>query len=73
MRPLIILGLVLLALGAFVVFRGVNYGSQRSVFKVGDFEASVEQKRPIPQWVGGVAIGAGVVLTLTGFLRRRDA
>jgi hypothetical protein len=70
MRPLAIVGIVLLALGAFILFRGATYKSKDEVLKVGDLKASVEQKHAIPTWVGGVAIVAGIVLLAAGAKRR---
>ena len=70
MRPLSLIGIVLLALGAFVVFRGASYSSREEVLKVGDVEASVESKKAVPTWVGGVAIVAGIVLLAAGMKRR---
>ena len=62
MRPLSLIGIVLLALGAFIIFRGASYKSRDEVLKVGDLKASVEEKHAVPTWVGGAAIVAGVVL-----------
>ncbi|MGH7510265.1 MAG: hypothetical protein ACREMZ_12465 [Gemmatimonadales bacterium] len=70
MRPLSLVGIVLLALGAFVVFRGATYSSNEEVLRVGDMRASVEEKKAIPTWVGGVAIVAGIVLLAAGMKRR---
>ena len=70
MRPLSLLGIVLLAIGAFIVFRGATYSSREEVLKVGDLKASVESKRPVPTWVGGVAIVAGIALVAAGMRRR---
>ncbi len=70
MRPLSLLGILLLALGAFIVFRGLTYKSRDEVLKVGDLKASVEEKRAIPTWVGGIAIVAGVVMLAAGMKRR---
>jgi hypothetical protein len=70
MRPLSLLGIVLLAIGAFIVFRGATYSSREEVLKVGDVKASVESKKTVPTWVGGIAIVAGIVL-LAGGMRRR--
>jgi hypothetical protein len=70
MRPLSLLGIVLLAIGAFIVFRGATYSSREEVLKVGDVKASVESKKAVPTWVGGIAIVAGIVL-LAGGMRRR--
>jgi uncharacterized membrane protein len=70
MRPLSMVGIVLLVLGAFIVFRGASYKSRDEVLRVGDLKASVEEKHAIPTWVGGVAIVAGLVLLAGGMKRR---
>ena len=70
MRPLSLIGIILLALGAFIIFRGASYKSRDEVLRVGDLKASVEEKRAVPTWVGGAAIVAGVVLLAAGMRRR---
>jgi hypothetical protein len=70
MRPATLVGLVLVAVGGFILFRGLSYTSDRSVFKVGDIEASLEQKRSVPAWAGGLAAAAGLVLIVAGSRRR---
>jgi MYXO-CTERM domain-containing protein len=40
------------------------------VFKVGDFQASVEEHRTVPPWIGGLVFAAGVVLLVGGSRRR---
>ena len=70
MRPQALIGIVLLVLGAFILFRGMSYSSRDEVLKVGDVKASVESKKAIPTWAGGVAIVAGIVLVAAGMKRR---
>jgi uncharacterized membrane protein (DUF441 family) len=70
MRPQALIGVILIVIGAFVVFRGVSYKSRDEVLKVGDVKASVEQKRAVPTWAGGAAIVAGIVLLAGGMKRR---
>jgi hypothetical protein len=70
MRPLSLVGIVLLALGAFILFRGLTYKSRDEVLKVGDLKASVEEQRAVPTWVGGVALVAGIALLAAGMKRR---
>ena len=70
MRPLSLVGILLLVLGAFVLFRGVSYKSKDEVLRVGDLKASVEEKHAVPTWVGGVAVIAGLVLIGAGMKRR---
>lgn len=70
MRGTLIVGSVLAALGAFILIKGVSYTREESVFKLGGIEAKVQQERHIPEWIGGVALGAGLVLVVTGFKKR---
>ena len=70
MRPLSLVGILLLALGAFILFQGMSYKSKDQVLKVGDLKASVTEKHAVPTWVGGLAIVAGVVLIAGGMKRR---
>jgi hypothetical protein len=67
------IGAVLLILGAFIGLRGLNYSTQRSVVKIGEFEAKVEEQRTVPVWVGGVVFFAGLGLIGYSLRRRGDA
>jgi hypothetical protein len=71
MRPLSLIGIVLLAVGAYLTFAGGRYTSREDVLKVGDVKVEADTKKAIPTWVGGVAIVAGVVLIAAGMKRRR--
>jgi len=62
MKPQLIVGILLVVLGAFIVFRGLSYGSQHSVIQVGDLKASIDAQRPVPTWIGGVALVGGALL-----------
>jgi hypothetical protein len=70
MRPLTIAGVALLVLGGFVLLRGLSFTSQKSVIKVGDFNASVEERREDPAWLGAVSVAGGIVLLMAGARRR---
>jgi len=70
MRPLTLAGLALLLVGGFVLFRGLSYTSQKSVLKVGDFQAMMEERQTVPPWIGAVAVVGGIVLLITGSRRR---
>ena len=52
MRPLSLVGIVLLAIGAFLVFRGARYSSKEEVLRVGDVKATVEEKKAVPPGLG---------------------
>lgn len=70
MKPVALAGLVIAVLGAVILFRGLSYKSDEAVLQVGDFKASVEARRPIPTWVGAVALVGGIVLLVSGTRRR---
>ena len=69
MRPLSIVGLLLVLLGGFILYRGLSYKSKNEVLRVGDLKASVEERHAVPAWVGGLAIVAGVVMLAGGMKR----
>jgi hypothetical protein len=71
MRPLPIVGVVLILLGGFVLVRGLSYTSKHDVLKVGSVEASVSEKRAVPAWAGGAAVVVGLVLVVAAASSRR--
>ena len=73
MKSQLIAGLLIAAVGAVIVFRGLNYGYQRSVIRVGEFQTSVDEQRAIPTWLGGVAIVGGLLLVGASARRRGRA
>ena len=70
MKVSLIAGLVLIAAGIFLILRPLHYASEQSVLKLGNLEAKVQQERTLPGWVGGVVLGAGVVLLGAGLVKR---
>lgn len=66
MRILILIGILLAGLGGWILFHGLSYSSSRSEMKVGTFQATLKEKKDVPQWVGGVAIVGGLVLIAAG-------
>lgn len=73
MKPTVIAGIVIAGLGAYVLVKGLSYGSQSNVLKVGDLQVSAEEQRMVPAWVGGLAVVGGLVLIGTGVGKRRGA
>lgn len=69
MRPTFIAGIVLLALGAFVLVRGASFTSREDVLKVGDVKVTADSRRSIPPWIGGAAMVLGVVVIVAGARR----
>lgn len=71
MKPLVIAGIVIAGLGAYVLLKGLTYRSQSNVLKVGDLQVTAEEHRLVPPWVGGVAVAGGLVLIGAGVRRQR--
>jgi drug/metabolite transporter (DMT)-like permease len=70
MKPLGILGVVLIIAGVIVLaLRGVNYTKDRDTVSVGPLSVSAEEKGFVSPAVGAVAVVAGLVLVAVG--RRR--
>ena len=70
MRALQISGAVLIVVGLWIIVRPPSYSREVNVFKLGDIEAKMQQEHLVPGWVGGLALGAGVVLLAVGLKRR---
>ncbi|MGE5144592.1 MAG: hypothetical protein ACM3OA_14265 [Acidobacteriota bacterium] len=70
MKPLVIAGIVIAGLGAYVLVKGLSYGSQSNVLKVGDVQVTAEERHMVPTWVGGVAVVGGLLLIGAGVGRR---
>ncbi len=69
MKPLTIVGIVLIALGVIALaYQGVTYTTKENVIEVGPLkiEATKEKTIPLPPVLGGVAVAAGVVLMIVG-------
>jgi uncharacterized membrane protein len=72
MRPLGIIGIVLIVLGAVVLaMRGISYTKERQEVAVGPVEVAAERKGFVPPAAGVVAIIVGLGLVVAG--RRRGS
>ncbi len=70
MKPLLLVGIVLIGLGAWVVSGRATIRSQQGVLELGEFRATMDQRRPVPAWIGVIAIVAGVGCLLSAGRRR---
>ena len=72
MRPAMIIGIVLIVLGAAgLVFQGVRYTTREKVVDFGGLQVTAEKQKviPIPAIVGGLALAGGVAVVMVA--RRR--
>ena len=70
MRAMQISGLALIVLGLWIIIRPPSYSHDETVLKFGDVEAKMQQQRSVPGWLGGAALGAGLVLVVVGLTRK---
>jgi hypothetical protein len=72
MRPLSILGIILIVFGIFVlVSEGITYTKTEKVLDIGPIEATAKHQKTIPisPVAGGAAVAAGIVLVVMGSKR----
>jgi hypothetical protein len=66
MRPLAILGVILLIVGGLILSGRLSRKSSETLLEVGGVKAEVEDSKAFPQWTGIVALVAGVGLIAAG-------
>ena len=67
MRPLAMLGIVLIVLGAVALaYQGITYTTKEKVVDLGPLKVEAEKEKtiPLPPILGGVAIVVGLVLLI---------
>lgn len=69
MRASVWAGILLIVAGVFMYLRG-GITTKEEVVDVGPLSVSTSERTPIPPWVAGIAIGAGVLLVATGMRQR---
>jgi len=73
MKPVAILGIVLIVLGiGALVYQGFTYTTREKVLDLGPLQATAERQKtvPLPPIVGIVAVVAGVALVIAGGRKR---
>jgi len=69
MKPITVIGIVLVILGALALaYQGINYNRERTVIDVGPMRATTEthERIPLPPILGGLALAGGVALLVIG-------
>jgi hypothetical protein len=76
MRPVAIVGVVLIILGLVaLVYQGVTYTSRETVIDIGPVHATADRQKTVlvPPVLGIVTVVGGVALLVTGVRKRRVA
>ena len=73
MRPIAIVGVVLIVLGMVALaYQRITYTSRETVIDIGPVRATADRQRtlPLPPVLGVAAVAGGVVLLLAGVRKR---
>jgi len=69
MKSLMVIGLVLIVLGALILtYQGITYTSHEKIIDIGPIHASADTKKTIPlsPFVGGLVLAGGIGLVIIG-------
>jgi hypothetical protein len=69
MKPITLIGIVLLVLGALALaYQGINYTRTEKVLDIGPIHATAErhERIPLPPIIGGLALVGGIALLVMG-------
>jgi len=73
MRPIPIIGVVLIVLGLVaLVYQGITYTSRETVIDIGPLHATADREKtlPLPPVLGLAAVAGGVALLIAGVRKR---
>ncbi len=76
MKPIILIGIILVVLGALALaYQGINYTRTEKVLDLGPIHATkdTQERIPLPPILGGIALIGGVGLLIAGARRRVQA
>ncbi len=69
MKAVVVVGIALIIAGLLAfAYQGFTYTTRETVAEVGPLKIMVDRERslPSPRTIGGVALGAGIVLLIVG-------
>jgi hypothetical protein len=69
MRVFLIIGVLLIAIGGYVLAGGFSYQADTKSVDLGVLKASISETRVVPKWVGGLLIAGGLGLCWYGVRR----
>jgi uncharacterized membrane protein HdeD (DUF308 family) len=69
MKPLMLVGVVLIVIGVLALaYQGITYTTREKIVDLGPLQASVDKKKriPLPPILGALALAGGVILVVVG-------
>ena len=72
MRPASVIGLVLIVVGGIILWMGgFSFIKKKETQSIGPIDVTHTERSFVPPVIGVLALGAGVVLVLTGLVTRQ--
>lgn len=71
MRIRQLIGVILIAFGAYILIRGFSFTTKETVVDLGPIEARADERYTFPPWTGAVIGGLGLLMVVAGGSRRR--
>lgn len=71
MRPFVLIGIVLIAIGGLLLFRGGTFTTRDKILEVGDVKVTASEEHSVPTWVAGLALVVGLGLVVAGAVQRK--
>ncbi len=68
---LIIVGIILVAVGIWIVAGHASYQDTDTLLQVGSAKVTATHDKGVPQWLGIAGIVIGALLAIGGFLQKR--
>ncbi|NMW24504.1 MAG: hypothetical protein A2211_10065 [Rhodanobacter sp. RIFOXYA1_FULL_67_6] len=68
---LIIVGIILVAVGIWIVAGHASYQDTDTLLQVGSAKVTATHDKGVPQWIGIAGIVIGALLAIGGFLQKR--
>lgn len=66
MRPFVLIGIVLIAVGGFLFYNGGSFSTRKQVLEVGSVKVTASEEHHAPKWVAAVVALVGLGLVAAG-------
>lgn len=69
MRPLVLFGVVVIAVGCLFLYNGGHITTRKKLLEVGDVKVTTSDQHTLPGWVPVLVVLAGGAMVLAGMRR----
>lgn len=69
MRPVVLLGIVVIAIGCLFLYNGGHFATRKKLLEVGDVKVTTADEHTLPRWVPALMLLAGGAMVLIGLQR----